>query len=194
MKAQLYSFNYRIKITTYKAAEKKEFGDWEYYYNSEDSSYFMQIRNNKSGFIRVSEENKNIVHKFDYSSPKKEIEFTHSNEFIPTDEIEINKIIVEKITDSKYSIKCYPKENSRRPNLELTLNLKPIHINLIRLYHLDLSNNIHQKILNSLAKKLGNNSNYIIEDYIVNYKNGIKWHYKLDKFENINLKIIVPTK
>jgi hypothetical protein len=41
-----------------------------------------------------------------------------------------------------------------------------------------------------LKEKLNGDYNYVIENYIVDYKNGFLRQYKIDKVEKINLKII----
>ncbi|OVE54402.1 hypothetical protein B0E34_19120 [Chryseobacterium mucoviscidosis] len=151
----------------------------------------MQIFNNKNGVLHDYKEKICDMHFFRFHNQDKiKYKFTNSETYVTKDEKIINNIIVEKLDENKYLIKCFENEKSEKSNLELTLILKPKNVDLIRFYFLDLSNNIHQKIISKLKEKLNGDYNYVIENYIVDYKNGFLRQYKIDKVEKINLKII----
>ncbi|WP_394665480.1 hypothetical protein [uncultured Chryseobacterium sp.] len=189
--AQTYSFDYKIKFVNYKK-NKNDLQDCFYFVNSQNPNYSMYLYHNKNGAIRDCDKNICNVHKFEYMQNYEfnKYRFINSFQYEVKDEITITKIIVEKIDDNKYTIKCFENESSKKTNLELTVILKPENSDLVRFYYLDLSYNIQQKLIRSLKEKLNGNYNYIIEDYIVNYRQGVKRHYKIDNLEKIDLKII----
>ncbi|PVV50795.1 hypothetical protein [Chryseobacterium sp. HMWF035] len=189
--AQTYSFDYKIVFSSYNEKNKKNETNMSYVLNTQNPFYHMQMFNNKNGVLHDYKEKICDMHFFRfYNQDKIKYKFTNSETYITKDEKIINKIIVEKLDENKYIIKCFENEKSEKPNLELTLILKPENVDLIRFYFLDLSNNIHQKIISKLKEKLNGDYNYVIENYIVDYKNGFLRQYKIDKVEKINLKII----
>ncbi|AZA54342.1 hypothetical protein [Chryseobacterium sp. G0201] len=187
---QSYTFDYKLKITTYNKKQRKEFGDLIYYYNSKDSSYTMQLYNNIDGKLFVHQENKLAFYKFNSSANKGEINFTDFKEYSLDGKLNINKIIVEKLGENKYSIFCFEKEESKKPSLKLIVNLKLAETNLIRFYYFDSGYKIEKMLIDSLQEKLGDN--YIIEDYTVDYMNGFAPHCMIEKIEKINQKITIP--
>ncbi|MET3535273.1 hypothetical protein [Chryseobacterium limigenitum] len=150
------------------------------------------LYNNIDGRLFVHQENKLAFYRFNPSTNKGEINFTDFKEYSLDGKLNINKIIIEKLGENKYSIFCFEKEKSKKPSLKLTVNLKSAETNLIRFYYFDSGYKIEKMLINSLQEKLGDNHNYIIEDYTVDYMNGFPPHCMIEKTEKINQKIIIP--
>ena len=186
--AQTYTFDYNLKIRNIKPKGKSKISTGQYIFNSENPNYRIYINNDK-GVLYDSE--RNIIGDFLYQkkSNKTIYQFTSFKDFLSGDERMIDHIIIEKIDENKYTIKCYPTEKNKHTNLELVISLKPAEKDLIQFYYLDLSNNIHSRLLKSLKDKLDGNYNYIIENYTTDYKNGIKTRNYIDEIQKINLKI-----
>lgn len=187
-----YTFDYRLDINNNHSFQsaKKNNTKISYLLNSKNPNYIIYLYPNKNG--QLSDHEKNIVRGFNYSTDinnKTTYQFFQHRSFRPADERKINHIIVEKIAENKYSIKCYPKKRNKTPNLELEVYLKPFGEDIIRFYYLDLSKNIQEKLTRSLKEKLDGNYNYVIESYTVDYKNGAISNNSLEKIEKINLKI-----
>ncbi|GAA5102968.1 hypothetical protein GCM10023210_44420 [Chryseobacterium ginsengisoli] len=190
--AQTYTFDYQLKIgKKNKMSPDRNFEGYSLIIDSKNPQYDIGLHNNSYGAL--SDNDKHIAYHFNYSQNKKIERFDFKNylEFTPQDEFEIAYIIVEKIEENKYSIKCYKEQNAKRPILDLIVFLKPYEDDLIRFYHLDLSHNIQTKIINSLKQKL--NGNYILEEYTANYRNSNS-HYFIEKLDKINLTLSIPNK
>ena len=89
------------------------------------------------------------------------------------DEMQINIISVDKISDNNFLIKTYKNRNSETPNLILKINIEENENITPKLYLLDLSRNIHHKILLELQKTVGKN-NFLIKSIEIDYRNGYK--------------------
>lgn len=186
--AQTYTFDYNLKIRNINTKTAKVYTT-QYILSSENSNYSIYIHDDK-GTLFDSE--RNIIREFNYSKDvnnRVTYQFFRHTPFRPTDEIKINHIIVEKIGENQYSIKCYSTKKNKSPNLELKVQLKPYNSDFIKFYCLDFSKNIHTKLTNSLKETLNGNFNYIIESYTVDYKNGAVNNNSLEKIEKINLTI-----
>jgi hypothetical protein len=189
LRAQTYNFDYKIKI-------KHEHMEQSYYFlNSKDPSYKILMFNDQ-GSLWDSKEEKSRRYFFNYSEKNsaKPFDFKEILEFIPTDELIIAKITAERLSENKYLIKSFKKENSKKTNLELIVNLMPFEADLMYFYFLDVSHNIQIKLMKALKDQLGGNYNYYISDYSINYRNGVKRHLFIEKIEPINLKVMIPTK
>ncbi|WP_312391991.1 hypothetical protein [Chryseobacterium sp.] len=187
-----YNFDYRLDINNEHSNHsiKNNKINMSYLFNSKNPNYILYLYPGNHG--QISDYEKNIARRFNYFTDlnnKTTYQFTQHLRFRPTDEIKINNIVVEKIGENKYSIKCYPRKKSKNVNLELEVHLKPYSEDFIKFYYLDLSQNIHEKLTNSLKEKLNGNYNYIIDHYTVDYKNGAISTDTLEKIEKINLKI-----
>jgi len=186
--AQTYTFDYKLKIgSKIKTYYGYDYEPYTLIVNSKNPEYDMGIFNNSYGHI--GDDGKHIVYHFNYFQNKKieRFDFKSYLEFTPRDEFEIDHIVVEKIEENKYSIKCFRKPNSKRSRLDLVVTLKPSQDDLIRLYLLDLSDNISRKIVNALKEKL--QGNYVVEEYTANHKNGGRSHYYIEKLEKIDLTL-----
>ncbi|WP_313000512.1 hypothetical protein [Chryseobacterium gleum] len=189
-----YNFDYRLDINNEHSNQsiKNNKIKMSYLFNSKNSNYILYLYPDNRG--QISDHEKNIVRRFTYFTDinnKTTYQFTQHLSFHPIDEKKINHIVVEKIGENKYSIKCYPKKKNKKTNLELEVRLKPYNEDFIKFYYLDLNQNIHKKITNSLKEKLNGNYNYIIDHYTVDYKNGATSTDTLEKMEKINLKIVL---
>jgi len=182
------SYNFDIEFF-FKDSQKSS---GTYIINSDNPNYFIYIYE-KRGTLYDYENN--IVREFEYleTSNKKIFRFTSHEKFSPKDEFSINNILVEKVSENKYSISCFSKQNSIKPNLKLIVSLKPSNKDLIHFYLLDINYNIHKKIIESLKEKLEGNHNYIIDNYIVYYGKRNKHHHFLEKLNEIKLEI-APSK
>jgi len=188
LSAQTYNFDYKLKIRNVNPKTAKVY-TVQYILNSENSNYDIYVYGDK-GTLLDSE--RNITREFNYSidvNNRVTYQFFQHTPFRPTDERKINHIIVEKIGENQYSIKCFPTKKSKTPNLEIEVQLKAYNGDFIRFYYLDLSKNIHMKLTNSLKEALNSNFNYVIESYTVDYKNGAVRNNSLEKIEKINLTI-----
>ncbi|GAA4148775.1 hypothetical protein GCM10022217_00090 [Chryseobacterium ginsenosidimutans] len=190
--AQTYTFDYQLKIgKKIKMSPDKNFENYSLLINSKNPQYDIGLHNNSYGAL--SDDDKHIAYHFSYSPNRRTERFSFNDnlKFTPQDEFEIDHILVEKIGENKYAIKCYKKQNAKRPVLDIIASLKPNEDDLIRFYYLDLSHNIQTKIINSLKEKL--NGNYILEEYTANYRN-CNSHYFIEKLDKINLTLSIPNK
>ncbi|MDC8100045.1 hypothetical protein [Chryseobacterium rhizosphaerae] len=186
-----YQFDYNLKLRSNQSAQKNI--DFTYIINSKEPLYGMYLYDDAKGAIFDNKEN--IRRNFNYRIKAKEImihQFLKETSFVSYDEIKIEHIIVEKIKENKYSIKCYPEKDNKNSNLELMVYLKPFNEDVIRFYYLDLSNHIQTRIIDSLKEKLNGNYNYVVERYTVDYKNGAISTNSLKKIDKINFRIEPP--
>ncbi len=107
-----------------------------------------------------------------------------------SDEIEIKKVDVEKISENKFLIKAFKTFQSKQSNLELEILVEKTSYSMPKIRFMDLTLNIHSKIYTALLSQL-DSENYRIVDVITNYKNGVIMHDDLSKCEKINLKFLM---
>ena len=191
--AQSYTFDYNLKIRNINPKGATKITTGQFILNSDTPTYEMYIRQDNGGVLIDKIDNeKYILHDFLHSkiSNKDFFNFYPSREINYSDNMLIDHIDVEKIAENKYFIKCYPTKKTKRTNLEIIVNLKPIDKDLLRFYYLDLGDSIRQKLIASLKEKLEGNYNYFIESFSTNYRNGNKTESYIDNIEKIDLKII----
>lgn len=112
---------------------------------------------------------------------------------IYSDEIKVERVDVEEVSENIWIIKAFPSQKSKKSNLELKVVLKKSDFPMPRIRFMDLSPNIHNKIYDALFLKL-NSLNYRIVDVVYDYKNGVIMHEDFSKCEKINLKILTKEK
>ncbi len=184
--AQTYTFDYKLKIGSNK--NRDFFKKYSLLINSANSKYKIAIIDKR---CFLSDYDKNINYHFQYSQEdtSEKYNFINYSDISSYKEVEIDHIKVSKIEENKYSIECFEKSNDKKSWLKLIVKLKPYNDDLINFYVLDMNHSIQNQITESLKKEL--TGNYIIEDYIIKYGNGGKWHYFIEKIDKINLKITI---
>ena len=111
LNAQTYTFDYQSKIgKKNKMSPDRNFADYSLIINSKNPQYDIGLHNNSYGAL--SDDDKHIAYHFNYSQNKRteRFDFTNNLKFIPQDEFDIDHILVEKIEENNYSIKCYTKQ------------------------------------------------------------------------------------
>lgn len=105
------------------------------------------------------------------------------------DEIEIERVDVEKLSENAFLVKSFKSHKSKKPNLELKILVERSAYSMPKIRFMDLTPNIHSKIYSGLLSKL-DSENYRIIEVITDYKNGVIMSDDFSKCEKINLKIL----
>lgn len=180
--SQEYHFDTSFIINTKRLSSDEVFGKTTVRINSLDRSFiFYEYPDNT---IVVFDEKKNLNCFYEKVNTHNEISYQLKNctktKKSKSNEIEFEKITVSKISENKYVIETFKKENSKVSNFSLKLKLKPVDKDLLVL-HLDMNKSIKDKLLDKLKSYLGS-SNYYIESAEIDNKNG---YYFIETMENL---------
>lgn len=189
-----YTFDYKFYVKDLsKGSDKIEY-DTGIYINSKNEDYKLYHYQNDE--IRLFDYKIKCTFYFQQElvKDKKIFKFIDKGCFSGvSNERKINRIEITELSNNIYLIRTFPSERSKKANLELKVVLEKSDEDLLCLYKLDLSNNIHQKILTSLRDKLislKGDSKYIIKEFERNYKNGYgSFTTVLSNIEKINMVI-----
>jgi hypothetical protein len=175
-----YKGNKRTNII-YFNSQNKDLMAYDYYfsqqplrsfllYNYETNNLFSYSINHKSEFLSL-----NLINSF----PIK----------IYPDEIKIEQVDVEEISENIWIIKAFPSQKRKKPNLELKVVLEKSNFPMPKIRFMDLTPNIHSKIYNALLLKL-DSPNYRIVNVTTDYKNSVIMNNDFSRCEKINLKFL----
>ena len=169
--SQEYTFDYSVKINHKSlTTNDNEIDSFLFYYSNSNQNSLYNYNNGDLSLFDFDNKKK-----YDLKELKdKTIQFSKMYDLSnQKDEMQINIISVDKISDNNFLIKTYKIRNSETPNLILKINIEENENITPKLYLLDLSRNIHHKILLELQKTVGKN-NFLIKSIEIDYRNGYK--------------------
>lgn len=189
-----YTFDYKFYVKeSSKKSDKLEY-DTQIYINSKNADYI--IYHYQTDEIRLFDYGIKCTFYFQQKFVNEKKTFEYINKLCYSEfheERKINHIQIMQLSHNTYMIKTFESEKSKRANLELKIVLEKTDEDLLLLYKLDLGNSIHRKILAALRERLisiEGNSNFIIKELKINYKNGHRTFTRnLSKIEKINMVI-----
>ncbi len=174
--SQEFIFDYSVKIN-YKSIKPKSnnIDRFIFYYNNSNENTLYNYKNGDLSLFDFVNKKKYFLKELKNNTIQFDKIYDFSNQ---KDEITINKIQADKISHNKYLIKTFENEKSKSPNLILNINIEENENITPKLYLLDLSRNIHHKILLELQKTVGKN-NFLVKSIEIDYKNGYKSFQKV---------------
>ena len=169
--SQEYTFDYSVKINHKSlTTNDNEIDSFLFYYNNSNQNSLYNYNNGDLSLFDFDNKKKYFLKELKNNTIQFDKIYDFSNQ---KDEITINKIQADKISDNNFLIKTYKNRNSETPNLILKINIEENENITPKLYLLDLSRNIHHKILLELQKTVGKN-NFLIKSIEIDYRNGYK--------------------
>lgn len=179
-----YRGNKRTNIV-YFNSENKDVIAYDYFFSQESKRSFLLYDYNVGILFSYS-----INQDGKFSSLNLEQKYPIK---IYRDEKEIERIEIESIGQSLWSIKAFPTKKSNKVNLELKILIQKTNFPMPNIRFMDLTPNIHSKIYTALLSKL-DSKNYRIVDVITDYRNGVIMHDDFSKCEKVNLKFLTSEK
>ena len=169
--SQEYTFDYSVKINHKSlTTNDNEIDNFLFYYNNSNQNSLYNYNNGDLSLFDFDNKKKYVLKELKDKTIQFSKMYDLSNQ---KDEMQINIISVDKISDNNFLIKTYKNRNSETPNLILKINIEENENITPKLYLLDLSRNIHHKILLELQKTVGKN-NFLIKSFEIDYRNGYK--------------------
>lgn len=184
--SQEYHFDEKCVSTSTRIRPKigKE-NSWKsfIYLNSMNNGYYMnQTLDGSMSYIVDNEINEVLSMKYIKSNvPYYSLQKRLKTQF-EFGEKKIEKVVVEKIGDDEYLVRCFSRESSNSSNLEVKFKLINSKLPLVEIRFMDLSNLIHKIVYNSLKEKI-DFKNFRILYSEVDYKNGYKFLYEFNQCE-----------
>ena len=175
--SQEFIFDYSVKIN-YKSIKPKSnnIDRFIFYYNNSNENTLYNYKNGDLSLFDFDNKKKYVLKELKDKTIQFSKMYDLSNQ---KDEMQINIISVDKISDNNFLIKTYKNRNSETPNLILKINIEENENITPKLYLLDLSRNIHHKILLELQKTVGKN-NFLIKSIEI-LREGSEYLYKFSK-------------